>query len=123
MRRPTRLAATLTLFALTLGLTGCIVIEDSNSSSNREVVTASSSNSIRIVNNSNWDVMEIYVSPADENAWGSDLLDIELLEPGDSVTVEVDFGVWDIRCVDDAEMAHEYYDVVFDGDHLEWVLD
>ena len=57
---------------------------------------------VKIINQSNWDIHEIYFSPSDEREWGPDQLGDEILEKGDSLTLtRIDCDLWDIRVVDE----------------------
>jgi hypothetical protein len=54
------------------------------------------------VNQSSWQIHEIYFSPASQNSWGEDHLGSEVLEKGDSLTLSgVHAGRWDVRVVDE----------------------
>ena len=54
------------------------------------------------VNQSSWEIHEIYFSPASQSSWGEDYLGNEILEKGDSLTLSnVEPGVWDVRVVDE----------------------
>jgi hypothetical protein len=69
-----------------------------------------SSATITVVNLSNWDIHEIYLSPVDRWDWGPDLLGpFDVLETGERLKIR------DIRC--------DRYDVkIVDEDHDECIL-
>lgn len=64
--------------------------------------SATAESTIQMVNNSGWELHEIYFSPASQDEWGDDYLGDEVLEQGDSLTISgVNDGKWDIRLVDE----------------------
>lgn len=78
-----------TAFALALAMTAGLSLP------------ASADNSIELINQTGWDIHEIYMSPSSQDDWGDDYLGSEILETGDSLTVtDVASGQWDLRIVD-----------------------
>jgi hypothetical protein len=62
----------------------------------------SSAATIEFVNQSSWEIHEIYLSPSNDRSWGEDYLEKDVLEKGDSLTItNVDPGSWDIMVVDE----------------------
>lgn len=56
---------------------------------------------IKLVNQTGWDLHAVYMSPASEDNWGPDYLGDQILETGDSLTLQgVDSGTWDLLIVD-----------------------
>ena len=54
------------------------------------------------VNQSSWDIYEIYLSPSNQKTWGEDYLESDVLTKGDSLTItDVDAGTWDVMVVDE----------------------
>jgi hypothetical protein len=53
-------------------------------------VSAQSRPSINIVNNTGYTIYMLYVSPADEEEWGDDILGDDILENGSTFTVQLD---------------------------------
>lgn len=54
------------------------------------------------VNQSAWEIHEIYFSPASQSNWGDDQLGSDVLEKGDSLTLSgVEAVRWDVRLVDE----------------------
>lgn len=65
-------------------------------------LSAIAASTVQMVNNSGWELHEIYFSPASQDEWGDDHLGDEVLEQGDSLTISgVSDGKWDIRLVDE----------------------
>src|SRR5215213_8734567 len=48
--------------------------------------------SITIVNNSGWEIRHLYLSPADNDNWGPDQLNDSVINPGQTLTINVS---WD----------------------------
>ncbi len=49
-----------------------------------------------------WDIHYVYISPADSDEWGEDLLgEDEILEDGQQLTTEVEVGTYDLRLLDE----------------------
>jgi hypothetical protein len=44
---------------------------------------------IAVTNNSSREIHHLYISPADRNEWGPDLLDSQIIRPSESATVHV----------------------------------
>lgn len=58
-------------------------------------------NTIELINETGWDIHEIFMSPSSQDDWGDDYLGEEILETGDSLTLtDVSSGHWDLRIVD-----------------------
>jgi hypothetical protein len=55
---------------------------------------------ITIKNTTGFRVDRIFLSPVESDDWGDDILDEdEVLEPGESVKVEITCGKWDVKLV------------------------
>ena len=55
---------------------------------------------VKITNQTTFDVNYIYLSPVEETTWGSDILgENDVLKPGASVDVEITCGKWDAQLV------------------------
>lgn len=58
--------------------------------------------SVEFVNQSSWDIYEIYLSPSNDTNWGDDYLEKDVLTKGESLTItNVDAGSWDVMVVDE----------------------
>jgi hypothetical protein len=59
---------------------------------------------ITVVNQSDWTITELYLSPADEAEWGPDQLAEHVIEPGASFKLSgIPCATWDVRLVDEDE--------------------
>lgn len=57
---------------------------------------------VEFVNQSTWEIHEIYLSPSSQSSWGDDYLEADILEKGDSLTItDVEPGKWDVMVVDE----------------------
>lgn len=86
------------------------------------VSTAALAAKVVFVNQSSWEIHEVYFSPASQNDWGEDHLGSEVLEKGDSLTLTgVSAGRWDVRIVDEDGDQCVLEDVKIDGAD-KWVI-
>lgn len=67
-----------------------------------------------------YDVFYVYVSPADSDDWGEDMLGSEILYQDDELIVWVDPGTYDIQMVDEDGDSYTRWEVVVDEDGYEW---
>jgi opacity protein-like surface antigen len=58
---------------------------------------------VTVVNDTGYDVYYLYVSRSDSDDWGDDLLDDEILGPGEGFQVSLPTGTWDIMVEDEDE--------------------
>jgi len=77
--------------------TGCIISSDGDSS-------------ITIFNDSNFILIDIAVAEIDDPTYGPNLIPDDLL-PGESVTVILDCGVYDVQIVDEFNAVCEIFDI------------
>ena len=87
------------------------------------------------VNNTGYAIDEIYLSPSDDDEWGDDILELDVLADGESVEFEFDpdmeelflaFGVdlYDMRCVYEDGSTDEWYELKLEEiDELTLTLD
>jgi len=63
----------------------------------------------KLVNKTGVDIYKIFISQADDDEWGDDVLDIDVLEDGDEVELEFDVTEkakhWDLKVEDEEETA------------------
>lgn len=86
------------------------------------VSTAALAARVVFVNQSSWEIHEVYFSPASQNDWGDDHLGSQVLEKGDSLTLTgVSAGRWDVRIVDEDGDQCVIEDVAIDGTD-KWVI-
>jgi hypothetical protein len=63
-------------------------------------VSAQSLPSIRITNNTGYDVYHIYISPSDTEGWGDDFLEDDILLDGHSVNIRLDYPLSSVDTYD-----------------------
>lgn len=65
-------------------------------------VQAQKKATVTVVNQSDWTIVELYLSPVDESAWGPDQLADKVIEPGASFKLTgIPCDTWDVRLVDE----------------------
>lgn len=70
-----------------------------------------------------WDIWYVYVSPATDDSWGDDRIGAEnILSPGNTITVWVDPGTYDIMVEDVDEDTYSRYGVEVGPPGYEWVV-
>jgi hypothetical protein len=63
---------------------------------------AEASSSVRIKNQSNWDIYELYLSPVNDRDWGPDQLGRHVISSGETFTLtDVRCANYDVRLVDE----------------------
>ncbi len=76
-----------------------------------------------LVNSSNFDIYELYLSPSHATRWGADQLRREVLETGYSFTLSgMSCGDYDIKIVDEDSDECIINEVYLCGDEGDWVL-
>ena len=88
------------------------------------VPALSAAATVEFVNQSSWDIHEIYFSPASQRDWGRDYLDDEVLEKGDSLKLtHIDAGAWDVMVVDEDGDKCVLEDIEFSRtDRDRWII-
>jgi hypothetical protein len=94
------------LALLACALVGAALTSSVSASSQRRVLD------FTLVNSTKYTVVELYVSPANDDKWGEDVLGEDVLKPGEKVDIEFSRGettcIWDLKIVDE------------DKDEVEW---
>ncbi len=78
---------------------------------------------VKIINQSKWEIHHIFLSSSDEPEWGPDQLEDEILTKGDSITLtDIECDLYDIQVVDEDgdECVIEQVDLC--GDHSYWKI-
>jgi len=65
-----------------------------------------------------WDITEVYIDPAGQ-PWTENLITATVV-PGDSVTLSIRSGTFDIRCVDEDGDTYTRREVVIGGEGYVW---
>jgi hypothetical protein len=70
--------------------------------------------SVKVINQSKWEIHHLFISPADENHWGPDQLGEDVLTKGDSFTItNIPCDDYDVKVVDE-----DGDECVIEGAHL-----
>jgi len=70
--------------------------------------------SLKFVNQSKWEIHELYFSPSDEKSWGPDQLGDDVIEHGQTFTLsKIAKGTYDVNIVDEDGDACVVEDVDF----------
>jgi hypothetical protein len=84
---------------------------------------ASRKATVKIINQSNWDIHHIYLSSSDDREWGEDQLGEEVLEKGDTLTLSnISCDLYDIQVVDEDGDECVIEEVDLCGDHSIWKI-
>ncbi len=76
---------------------------------------------IKIVNQSEWDIHHLYLSSTSDKQWGPDQLGKDVIESGDTYTLtDIDCDHYDIRLVDEDGDECVVEDVDMCGDNTVW---
>ena len=79
--------------------------------------------SVKIINQSKWEIHHIYLSPSDDREWGPDQLDDEILAKGDSLTLTgISCDLYDIQVVDEDGDECIIEEVDLCGDDSYWKI-
>ncbi len=79
--------------------------------------------SIKLKNNSNWDIDHVYITPVNKATWGNDLLGAdEIMKPGESLNVDAFCGVYDVKIIDQDGISCILEDVDICLDHETWLI-
>lgn len=78
--------------------------------------------SLRVVNDSDFTITEIYLTPDVSESWGPNLLRGDVLLPGESLTLGVDCGFYDAMLVDQDNVACELDDLDLCLNDADWVI-
>ena len=78
---------------------------------------------VKIINQSKWEIHHIFLSSSEDEEWGPDQLEDDILAKGDSLTLtDIECNDYDIRVVDEDgdECVIEQVDLC--GDHSYWKI-
>ncbi|MEZ4364733.1 MAG: hypothetical protein R2939_00430 [Kofleriaceae bacterium] len=106
----TRAAVTLALAAGTSVAGGCIIVTDGSDAE------------LRVVNQSDFVIEDLYITETQSPTWGPDLLGGDVLFPGESLYVAVSCDYYDILVVDETGLQCEIRDLELCFDDATWVL-
>lgn len=121
-----RVASFVAALLAAVSLSACVIEVHDDGNQNRSSGTVSSSSArttFTVVNNSSVSIYYIYVSPGDDMSWGEDVLDIDVLAPGEQCEVRLDPGVWDIKCVSESGQELIFWDQNIDSATVLTIVD
>jgi hypothetical protein len=86
-------------------------------------VSADETSDVKIVNQSEWTVSHLFLSPVDEDEWGPDQLGEKVIAKGDSFTLtEVPCDLWDLKIIDEDGDECVLTEVDLCGEEATWNL-
>ncbi len=78
---------------------------------------------VKIINQSKWEIHHIFLSASDDDSWGPDQLEDEILAKGDSLTLTNIFcDLYDIKVVDEDGDECVIEEVDLCGDESYWKI-
>jgi len=78
---------------------------------------------VKIINQSKWEIHHLFLSSTEDDQWGPDQLEDEILAKGDSVTLTgIDCGTYDIKVVDEDGDECVIEEVELCGDDSYWKI-
>ena len=86
-------------------------------------LAAPSKATVKIINQSKWEIHHVYLSPVDDENWGPDQLEDEVLAKGESLTLTgIPCDLYDVKVVDEDgdECVIEQVDLC--NDHSYWKI-
>ena len=107
----------LSTLAFSLGLAGCIVVEDTG-----PVDDTTNDSTLTIENDSNYALKEIRVTEVDNPSWGPNLMGGDVLLPGESITVELVCNTYDVLVVDQDDFSCELNNLDLCFDDAVWPI-
>jgi hypothetical protein len=78
---------------------------------------------VKMTNASRWEIHHVFLSASDEQSWGDDQLEDEILAPGDSLTLTgISCDLYDVKIVDEDGDECVIEEVDLCGDHSQWKI-
>lgn len=96
--------------ALTTLTTGCVIVDDNNDSS------------LLVVNQSDFTIYELYVTPIGNQSWGPNLLGGDVLFPNESINLGIECGTYDALLVDETNAMCEVNNLDLCFDDADWII-
>jgi hypothetical protein len=78
--------------------------------------------SLAVSNRSDFEIHEMYVTPVHSSSWGVNLLDGDILYPGDSMLISIDCGTYDAMLIDETGAVCEVSDLHLCFDDADWII-
>lgn len=78
---------------------------------------------VKVINQSKWEIHHLYLSSSDDDEWGEDQLGEDVLGKGDSITLtNIPCDTYDIQVVDEDGDECVIEQVELCGDHSYWKI-
>ena len=78
---------------------------------------------VKIINQSKWEIHHIFLSSVDDEEWGPDQLGEDVLAKGDSITITaIPCDLYDVKVVDEDGDECVIEEVDLCGDHSYWKI-
>lgn len=68
-----------------------------------------------------WDIIEVLVDPSD-SPWGENRLGMDILEPGESIAIDIAPGTWDIMLTDEDLDTYTLWTVEIGAGGYDWIV-
>jgi hypothetical protein len=77
---------------------------------------------LSVENRSDYAIIEIHVTPVGKASWGPNLIDGDVLRPGESVVLGADCGTYDALLVDEAGVDCQIHDIDLCLNDARWII-
>ena len=78
---------------------------------------------VKIINQSKWEIHHVFLSSTENEEWGPDQLEDEILAKGDAVTItNIPCDLYDVKVVDEDGDECVIEEVDLCGDHAYWKI-
>jgi hypothetical protein len=77
---------------------------------------------LRVQNSSDFDIVEIHVAPVGTVTWGRNLIEGDVLAPGEALTLGVNCDTYDARLVDSDGVPCELHDLDLCLNNADWII-
>jgi hypothetical protein len=75
-----------------------------------------------VSNDSDFTIVELYLTDVDSSSWGANLLSGDELRPGEDLTLGVDCGFYDALLVDEDDVDCELHDLDLCLNDADWII-
>jgi hypothetical protein len=85
-------------------------------------VASCTDSALFVTNDSDFEIHEMYVTDVRSSSWGPNLLDGEILFPGESLTLGLDCGTYDALLIDETDAICEVSNLDLCYENADWVI-
>lgn len=82
----------------------------------------SSDATLRVTNQSDYDITDLYLTQVDNPDYGPNLLGDSPLQPDESVTISVDCDTYDVKLIDETDVSCELHAIDLCLNDSDWVI-